>query len=231
MLHWRALLLALALPLPAQEPYPPPMINYSAVPNPRSLDGGLVDLAWFGLDKDVFHGSEVVDLLWLEKGTSLKGRKLRVVWEDPVWIKGETDTANLKAGADHTRRFPGILAAALAKAFGEGIKVSAAEGDLRLVGRIVQCNAKGSFFSYAPEWVVFDVKLLDEGNGKLLLAGHHRLGPAGAGSGGHWARLMFKMWAEKFAGLLKVSMLPEPAPRPEEGAASRGARDLLLQNR
>jgi hypothetical protein len=230
MPRWPVCLLAFSLPLLGQEPTPtpaptpppaaPPVPEPVPAPVPAPiptpapkppgpqplLDKGLMDPAWFGVDGAQFQSTRLADLLWAKEGASLKGRSGRVSWEAPAWLRPESDALNRKAGGEHTANFPGYLLDALSKAFGETVKVSATEGDLRLVGRVVECNAKGSFLSYAVESVTYDLKLVDDKTGEVLFACHNRL-LGGLGKEGNGSRRRFLDWAEVFAAYAKDTFL------------------------
>lgn len=224
MPRWQASLLVFSLPLLAQEPTPTPTPTPTPapttvpvpVPEPKPapkpatpqppLDGGLLDPAWFGVDGGLFKPARLADFLWTKEGATLKGRSLRVTWEAPEWLRPEQDALNLKAGGQHTANFPVYLLDALSKAIGETVKVSATEGELRLVGRIVECNAKGSFLSYAVESVTYDLKLVDDKTGEVLFACHNRL-LGGLGKEGNGSRRRFTDWTETFAAFAKDTFL------------------------
>ena len=233
MSRWPVCLLVLSLSLLAQEPTPVPkpvtMPDPTAIPVPVAepplpaapapkpttaqplLDKGLLDPAWFGVDGAQFKPTQLslfysMDFFWAKEGLNLKGRSLRVTWEAPAWLRPETDALNLKAGGEHTTHFPGYLVDALSKTLGETVKVSATEGDLRLVGRVVECNAKGSYLSYAMESVTYDLKLVDDKTGEVLLACHNRL-LGGGGKEGNGSRRRFRDWTEVFATYAKDTFL------------------------
>ncbi len=218
MSRWPACLLTLSLPLLAQEatPVPTPVpapapaaasipvaeppLPAAPAPKPTTsqplLDKGLLDPAWFGVDGAQLKPTQLtlfysMDFFWAKEGLNLKGRSLRVTWEAPVWLRPETDPLNLKAGGEHTANFPGYLVEALSKTLGETVMLSTAEGDLMLVGRVVECNAKGSYLSYAIESVTYDLKLVDDKTGEVLLACHNRL-LGGSGKEGNGSRRRFR---------------------------------------
>lgn len=233
MSRWPVCLLVLSLPLLAQEaapiptqvPPPAPAAaptkvvepSLPATPGPKPttsqplLDKGLLDPTWFGVDGAQLKPTQLslfysMDFFWAKEGLNLKGRSLRVTWEAPAWLRPETDSLNLKAGGEHTAHFHGYLVDALSRTLGETVKVSATEGDLRLVGRLVECNAKGSYLSYAIESVTYDLKLVDEKTGEVLLACHNRL-LGGGGKEGNGSRRRFRDWTEVFATYAKDTFL------------------------
>lgn len=186
---------------------PPP--SEPALTKPK-LDSGLLDPAWFGSEV-AFSKSDDVDFFWIKPGLDITGKVIHMVaWDDPAMLKpGRDGKDNAKATA-LTDSFPGMLRGAMAGALSGKAKVSRTEGDLLLIGRIVDANAG----SKAAKWLVgygagsetatWDLKIVDTRTKEVLLAVHHR-----AISGTYMSTIDDKLikWAEKFGHFLATAAL------------------------
>jgi hypothetical protein len=188
-----------ALPFPAQE------AGANAPAAAQTLDKGHLDPTWFKLPAAAFAPHDLADFGWVKPGFTLGGRSLHVTWEAPRWTEPNTDPDNLKAAEAHRGNFPAYLREALGGL--EGVKVSAEAGELQLVGRLVECNTKGGFLSYAIEGITYDLKLVDPATGETLAAFHNRL-LGGLGAHGNGSRRRFLDWSGKFAAYAKAHWLP-----------------------
>ena len=173
----------------------------------EKLDEGLLDVAWFGADVE-FRATDEIDYLWVKPGFDLAGRTLHVdAWDDPVMLaKKKRDAKDAAKASELTDTFPGRLRGALTYALDGIATVARKEGDVVVVGRIVDCNAG----SKAAKWIVgmgagasnatWDLKFVDRASGELLLAVHHR-----AVSGTTMSEIDDKIikWLEKFGEVLK----------------------------
>lgn len=174
----------------------------------ETLDEGLLDPAWFGGSDLQFRKTDEIDYLWVKPGFSLAGRTLHIdAWDDPVMLaKKKRDPKDAAKASELTDTFPGRLRGALSHALDGIAGVSRKEGDVIVVGRIVDCNAG----SKAAKWIVgmgagasnatWDLKFVDRSSGELLLAVHHR-----AVSGTTMSEIDDKIikWLEKFGEVLK----------------------------
>ncbi|MBK8724879.1 MAG: DUF4410 domain-containing protein [Holophagaceae bacterium] len=189
-----------AAPAPAAIPAPAP----AASPLPK-LDEGLLDPAWFG-PGITFAKHEEVDFFWIKPGLDLSGRTIHMKpWEDPVMLRAKRDGKDNAEATRVTDSIPGILRGALTGALTGKAKASRTEGDLTLIGRVVDVNAG----SKAAKWMVglgagaatatWDLKVLDTATGEVLLAVHHRVV-----SGTVMSTLDDKLvkWADKFSQFL-----------------------------
>lgn len=188
-----------ALPLAAQAPPVAP------APATLTLDKGHLDPAWFKLTSSAFGPHDLADFGWVKPAFKLGGRSIQVAWEAPRWTEPNTDEDNLKAAEAHRGNFPNYLREALGGL--DGVKASAGAGDLLLVGRLVECNTKGGFLSYAIEGITYDLKLVDPATGETLAAFHNRL-LGGLGAHGNGSRRRFLDWSGKFAAHVKAHWLP-----------------------
>jgi len=185
---------------PAATPAPAP-----ASPAPKKvlplLDEGLLDPNWFGAEV-TFTKHEEVDFYWIKPGLDLTGRVLLMKpWDDPTMLrKGRDGKDNAKA-ATLTDTIPATLRAAISGALKDKVKVSRSEGDVEVIGRVVDCNAGSKaakvFLSLGAgqENVTFDIKFVDPKTKELLAAFHHR-----TISGTALSSIESKLvkWAEKF---------------------------------
>ncbi len=198
----RSLLLCTLLvtaPLGAQEPASPP-------PAPtQTLDKGHLDPTWFHLPASAFTPQTVADYGWIKPGFKLAGRSIKVVWEEPKWTDPGMAEDNIAAAEIHRKNFPLYLKDALGTL--GGVKTSFDEGDLVLVGRLVDCNIKGGFMSMAWEDITWDLKLVDPATGETLVAFHNRL-MGGNGWKGNGSRKRFLAWTESLAKFAKTFWLP-----------------------
>jgi len=190
-----------AAPAPAPIPAPAPV----PAPAPKKLlplmDEGLLDPNWFG-SEITFSKHEEVDFFWVKPGLDLTGRVLLMKpWDDPVMLKkGRDGKDNAKATA-LTDTLPATLRGALSGALNGKAKVSRNEGDVEVLGRIVDCNAGSTAakwlvgFGAGQENVTFDIKLVDAKTKELLAAIHHR-----TISGTNLSNIEGKLvkWADKF---------------------------------
>lgn len=177
----------------------------AAAPKPEiteTLDKGLLQMAWFG-EKVPFTKGEDIDFYWIKPGVNLTGRTIAFKnWDDVVMLeKGRDGKDNSKATA-LTDAMPSQIRGALAGAFSGKAKVSRTEGDLELVGRVVDCNAGSKAAKFMIGWgagsatLTWDMKIVDPKSHELLMAIHHRVVSASVMS-----NLEDKVdkWADKFA--------------------------------
>ena len=150
----------------------------------RLLDEGTLDPAWYGGDRE-FRRADEIDYLWVKPGFSLDGRKiLFAAWEAPQF-KGEKaadrDSKDKRLANDLTGNMPEIFGEAFQNALKGTVTVVKSGGDLKVVGRIVDCSG-GS--AAAKFWVgmgagsgntTFDMKFIDTKSGEMVAALHHRV--------------------------------------------------------
>ncbi len=180
----------------------------AAAAGAEKLDEGLLDPAWFGGSDLQFRKTDEIDYLWVKPGFSLAGRTLHIdAWDDPVMLaKKKRDPKDAAKASELTDTFPARLRGALSHALDGIATVSRKDGDVLVVGRIVDCNAG----SKAAKWIVgmgagasnatWDLKFVDRSSGELLLAVHHR-----AVSATTMSEIDDKIikWLEKFGETLK----------------------------
>jgi hypothetical protein len=159
------------------------LLGAAAVAAPP-LDKGLLDAAWFGPENLELRTTSDFDYLWVKPGVTIQGRTLHIApWEDPVFLSSEKkrDAKDGAKASELTEIMPGRLRGALVTSLSGFARVSREEGDIKVVGRFVDCNAG----SKAAKWIVgmgagsatatWDMKLLDSATGELLVAMHHRV--------------------------------------------------------
>lgn len=147
----------------------------SGKPNPL-LDHDLLDPAYFGIDGSLMKENKVADFFWVKPGFSFKGHTLKVDWEAPHLLVPHDEKVDLDAAAYFSKLLPQELLKCFAASLWPAAKVSSAEGDLILTGRIVMINAK-SRFSFSKEILTFDLKIMNAATKEVVLASHHRLIP------------------------------------------------------
>ncbi len=203
-MRWKPISLCLAaLPLVAQAPK-------AAAPSPTeavstTLDKGHLDPSWYKLSANDFTPQTLADYGWVKPGFKLAGRSIRVVWEEAKWTDPGMGEDNIAAAEVHRKNFPVYLRDSLGTL--PGVKTSFDTGDLLLVGRLVDCNIKGGFMSFAKEDITWDLKLVDPATGETLVALHHRL-MEGNGIKGNGSRKRFLAWTESMAKFAKAFWLP-----------------------
>ncbi len=163
----------------------------------------------FKLDGALLKETKLADFFWAKPELNLKGRTLKVAWEEPHWLNRDNDKLDLEVGAWFTKLWPEELSKALSAALGEDMKITTGEGDLVLTGRIVHINARGSGWSMSKEMMSFDLKILDAKNGEVLLALHHRFlcYMAGIRGKGHDLEPRIPRFAKEFAEFCKTSLV------------------------
>jgi hypothetical protein len=185
-----ALLLALPALLSAQAPV---------------LDEGRLDPAWFG-PTAVFQPSKQVGFQWLKTGLDLRRRSIRVrAFEPTAWVLGKRKTKDeLLLG-----RLEPQLVANLAKELRRGLKgnlpVSLSEGDLQLVGRVVDAvGLETDGVSMGRVSLSLDLKLVDGDSGELLAAFHETL----EGGDADVLGLQYSRWCEQVGRVLAPAAAP-----------------------
>ena len=223
----RSMILALALPmaLQAQEAVPAPAdgAKAAAAPAPtpapapaaktaefKVLDDGLLEEQWFGRPVPFAKGDDV-DFSWFKEGVSFTGRTLWFKpWEDPAMLKKGRDGKDNAKATTLTDSIPATLRGALAGALAGKAKVSRNEGDVLVLGRVVDCNAGSRAAKFLVGWgagseiVTYDLKFVDAATGELLAAVHHRVI-----SGTSLSTIEDKMvkWADKFGAFIAARAL------------------------
>ena len=187
-----ALLLAVPAFLAAQAPLP---------------DDGRLDAAWFGPAAEL-QASKTLGFQWLKTGLYLHHRSLRLkAWEPAVWLLGKRATKDqLLLGRLEDSLVP-ELARGLQKGLKGALPVSLAEGDLVLVGRVVDAVGEESgSMSAGPSFLSLDLKLVDGDSGELLGAFHTTLRGLGPDS----LAIKYAQWCENLGRLLAPLAKPLP---------------------
>lgn len=181
----------------------------------RALDEGTLDTAWYGGDRE-FRRADEIDYLWVKPGFSLAGKKVQfAAWEAPQF-KGEKaedrDSKDKRLANDLTGNMPEIFSEAFRNALAGTVTVVKSGGDVKVVGRIVDCSG-GS--AAAKFWVgmgagsgntTFDMKFIDTKSGELVAALHHRVV---SGSNLSTTDSKFVKWVDEFAERLSKKGLEQ----------------------
>ena len=174
-------------------------------------DEGRLESAWFG-PSVVFQPSKALGLLWLKPGLDLQGRTLRLrTWEPAVWLAGKPQTKDQVQAV----RMEGSLLPDLAKGLRRGLKgalpVSLAEGDLMLLGRVVDVVGEpDDGVSFGGSGISFDLKLVDGDSGELLGAFHETLKSATVDG----LAIQYSRWCEALGKQLAAAVRPGPVAKP-----------------
>jgi hypothetical protein len=170
-----------------------------------TLDHGRLDPAWFGPGA-VFQPSKALGYQWLRPGLLLQHRSLRLKdWEPAAWLLGKRATKDeVLLG-----RFEGTLVPDLAKGLKRGLRgsipVSRTEGDVLLVGRVVDAVGEADDgLSFGGVSLSFDLKLVDGDTGELLGAFHATL----SGSNPDALSILYAQWCQDLGRLLLASASP-----------------------
>ena len=188
-------------PAPASPPAPDPAAAPASASAPAPAgaqpkrDDGRLDPAWFAPERLEFRQSGKLDYLWVRPGFSLQGRTVQFLpWEATVLLP-ERDEKDRRAAAFVYDNFPPKLAEVFGEELDGTARVVAADGEVRVLGRIVDCNA-GNAWAYVYPQFTFELKFLDR-DGVLQAALHTRyIGKALKLNLGPWAKWTAKPFSE-----------------------------------
>jgi len=148
------------------------------------FDDGKLEASWFGSGLE-FREADEIDYLWVKPGFEFSGQKVAFAkWEETNFLgedAGKRDAKDKRLANDLTGEMPGIFAEAFKNALAGKATVVESGGNLRAVGRIVDCST-GS--AAAKFWVgmgagsgntTFDLKFVDAKSGEVVVAIHHRV--------------------------------------------------------
>lgn len=185
-----------------------PMAPVPAAKKPvitETLDKGLLQMAWFG-EQVPFTKGEEIDFYWIKPGMNLTGHTIAFKsWDDVVMLEKKRDGKDNSKATALTDAMPSQIRGALSGAFGSKAKVSRTEGDLELVGRVVDCNAGSKAAKFMVGWgagsatLTWDMKIMDSKTHELLMAIHHRVVSASMMSN---LEDKVEKWSDKFAQFL-----------------------------
>lgn len=148
------------------------------------LDDGRIESSWFGGEHE-WRETEEIDYFWVSQGFDLDGKSFHFVdWEEHQFLG---DGADKRDENDHrmARQMTGEMADALARAFGQEFgnraSTSTGSGDIKVVGRIVDCSTGSTVAKALVGWgagsgnTTIDVKFVEKSTGKVVAAMHHRV--------------------------------------------------------
>ena len=145
----------------------------TAAVDPKRLDDGRLDPAWFGSGVE-FRTTSVIDYVWVRPGFSLKGKRLRIeAWPEPVFVARERRPRDAARAYELAEQMPLRLRTVLRHSLQGFAEVTTEGGDLVLSGRLVDYVAKGTMGKSSPQ-ATWDIKITDAASGELLVAVHHR---------------------------------------------------------
>ena len=187
----------------------------------QTLDGGLLDPAWFGSAAH-FKAIPRQGFEWVRPGLVLQGRTLRIQpWDSPAWL------GRAREGRD--RAFVGDQKAALLDGLADGLqkglagiaRVSRTEGDVLVEGRVVDAAGESPDAQFSGvASLTFDLKLVDAVSGELLAAFHHTL----VGEGEREAMGRYGPWCADLARRLAAAGgVATPGPHPARPALDLAA--------
>ena len=198
------------------------------------LDEGRLDAGWFG-PVAVFQSSKQLGFQWLKPGLDLRRRSIRVrAFEPPVWVLGKRKTKDeLLLGRLEPQLVPDLVKA-LKRGLKSSLPVSQADGDVQVVGRVVDAvGVESDSFAMGRVSLSLDLKLVDGDSGELLAAFHNTL----EGLDADMLALQYAAWCENLGRALApavvspvvtvaaqkhLTIVPEPRPAFDlEGALRR----------
>lgn len=171
------------------------------------MDEGALDPFWFGQGL-AFRSTGEIDYLWIKEGFSFAGRKLHFLEWGPPEFMGEDakdhDVEDLRLATIISNRMPEMLEEEIGMALGGRAETSLTEGDIEVIGRVVECSTGNRFakmivgFGAGAGYATIDLKFVDAATGELLVAVHHRVV-----SGTTWSTTdsKFARWVAKFSYL------------------------------
>ena len=155
------------------------------------LDDGLLDPEWLGVAGTAeWRHPAGIDYLWVRPGFSLAGKTIVLEeWTAPTFLNGDRDREDSRVAINLSDSMPGRLESALSAAQVTNVSRTAGDGqnDVRITGRIVDCNAGSralrlmSGSGVVVGNATWDIKIVDAATGETLAAVHHR-GVSGADS-------------------------------------------------
>jgi hypothetical protein len=185
----------------------------------EGLDEGRLQPSWFGAGV-VFQPSKALGFQWLKPGLDLHRRSLRLKgWEPSTWILGPRALKDRLLMLRMERRLGSDLERGLRRGLKGALSLSAAAGDVVIVGQLVDAlGEEDGAITPSTSLVSFDVKLVDGDTGELLGAFHQTL----MGMGQENLSGQFGRWCEDLGRLLAgstTSAAPAPIARPAQVAA------------
>src|SRR5262245_9900738 len=171
------------------------------------LDEGLLDPSWFSTDPIEFRESGKLDYVWVRSGFDIKDRSLQFVPWQPKKLPAHRDEKDRTAATKFKEAFP----ESLRQVFAENLastKIVATDGELRLVGRLVDANA-GNAWAYVMPNYTFELKVVDSSD-VLQVAIHTRfVGKANKSNMKHWSQWIVKPFVEGIEDAWRKGKVPK----------------------
>ncbi len=178
----------------------------------QTLDGGLLDPAWFGSAAH-FRAIPRLGFDWVKPGLALQGRTLRIQpWDKPAWLGRAREGRDRAFAEDQRTALLDGLADGLQKGLAGIARVSRTEGDVLVEGRVVDAAGESPDAQFSGVVsLTFDLKLVDAVSGELLAAFHQTL----VGEGEREAMAHYGPWcADLGRRLMEAGGVAAPARRP-----------------
>jgi hypothetical protein len=170
------------------------------------LDGGTLDPAWFGGERE-FRRTASVDYLWVKPGFSIADHTFHFEpWSNPVFSgpdAGKRDNDDLVLARQISSEMPTQLELQFDIAFQGRAGVSLEEGDVLVSGRIVDCTRGNRMVKFLAPTMVgkglarIELKFVHKESGELL-AGLHTTVTSGTALTNTWNKMV--KWVGKFSG-------------------------------
>lgn len=187
------------------------------------LDEGRLDPSWFGAGA-VFRPSKNLGFQWLKPGLDLRNRSIRLkVWEPTAWLLGKRELKDERLLVRVEKLLPTELDRRLRKGLKGAIPVSPTQGDLILVGRVVDAvGEEADSMAMGHTALSFDLKLVDGDSGELLGAFHDTL----QGLNNDAISSQYGRWCEDLGRLLAGTASTSGMPIPAKPVPAAPAFDL-----
>lgn len=168
------------------------------------LDDGRLQMSWFGEDLKFVEADEI-DYLWVKEGFGIEGKSFFFpAWPQPEFV-GEKAADRDQDDKDLAKQMNAVMHELFARVWADewkdkGATTSLESGDVKVEGRIVDCNTGSRAAKIMVGWgagaggTTIDLKFTDAASGELLAALHHRVV-----SGTSWSTTdsKFKKWIKE----------------------------------
>lgn len=173
-----------------------------------TLDDGRLEVSWFA-DDAKFREVDEIDYFWVTEGFDIVGHTLHFVkWPEPSFVgpkAKDRDVNDIRLAKSMAATMAEAFSDSFAKAYGDKLKTSLEDGDIRVEGRIVDCSTGSTAakmivgFGAGAGNTTIDLRFIDVATGKTFAGLHHR-----CVSGTNWSSTdsKFYKWIEKATNVM-----------------------------